>query len=46
MQLRKLIPQKFQLFGAIIAFLISKSIRRVREIETDYSQLGMKSSYR
>lgn len=34
------------LFGAIIAFLISKSIRRVREIETDYSQLGMKSSYR
>lgn len=37
---------QFQLLGAVIAFLITKTIRREREIETDYSQLGMKSSYR
>jgi len=36
----------FELLGAVIAFLISKAIRRERDIETDYSQLGMKSSYR
>ncbi|XP_037025837.1 CD63 antigen-like [Bradysia coprophila] len=34
------------LLGAIVAFLISKSLRRVREIEADYSQLGVKNSYR
>lgn len=33
------------LFGAITAFMISKSIRRVQEIEADYSKLAMKSRY-